>query len=282
MTLYMVDPEYRNGPAAIQLLRRALKGPQEFSWTDGASGSVSALWSAMGGHSASLYGLNWIRILRPFGTARMGMDRAGSAGRLLKPISALLTAPSDFLLSKIPASALQEPVSSYTSRLVSAEELLRCIQELGWREALKPRYTQESFPWLMTEAAKSRLGSLRLMTVSNAEGERCGWFIYFAARDGAAFVLQIGLRDKGDFKNTLLALFRDAWQQGSVCVRGASIPQYLTAMTELHCIFRHPHDRVAIHSRNREIANAVRMGEAAISRLDGIGWLRFSQEQWDQ
>ena len=47
-SIYMVDPEYRNGPAAIQLLRRMLKGPQEFSWTDGASGHVGALWKAMG------------------------------------------------------------------------------------------------------------------------------------------------------------------------------------------------------------------------------------------
>jgi hypothetical protein len=65
-------------------------------------------------------------------------------------------------------------------------------------------------------------------------------------------------------------------------VKGAAIPQYLTAMTELQCIFRHPHDRVVIHSRNPEIANALRTGEAAITRLDGIGWLRFASENWEQ
>jgi hypothetical protein len=90
------------------------------------------------------------------------------------------------------------------------------------------------------------------------------------------------VRQKGDFKNTLLALLQDAWQQGSVCVKGASIPQYLTTMTEQHCFFRHPYDRVVIHSKNPEIANAIRRGVAAITRLDGIGWLRFSRENWDQ
>jgi hypothetical protein len=282
LMLFMVDAEHRHGPAAIQLLGRALKGPQELSWTDGASGSVSAFWTALGGHSASLYAFNWIRILRPFGMARLGLERVGSIGPLLKPLSGLVTVPSDLLLSKAPLTFLRQPASPHHSKLVTAEELLGCIQELGWREALKPSYSPEAFSWLMREAAKSQQGDLRMVTVSNAEGVRCGWFIYYALRGGASFVLQIGVRRKDDFKNTLLALFQDAWQQGSVCVKGASIPQYLTSMTEQHCFFRHPDDRVIIHSKNSEIANAIRRGEATITRLDGIGWLRFSRENWDQ
>jgi hypothetical protein len=283
MSIYMVDPEHRNGPGAIQLLRRALKGPQEFSWTDGASGSVHALWSALGGYSAPLYAFNWIRVLRPLGMARLGLDRIGRAGRLVKPATGLLTIPFDLLLSKAPLAPFREPVSPYPSKMVSAEELLGCIQELGWREPLKPYYAAETFPWLMREVAKNRSGgNLRMMTVSNADGKRTGWFIYYAVRGGASFVLQIGVRGSADFKDTLLALFRDAWQQGSVCVKGASIPQYLTIMTEQRCFFRHPYDRVVIHSKNPEIVAAVRSGDAAITRLDGIGWLRFPGEQWDQ
>jgi hypothetical protein len=282
-SIYMVDPEYRNGAAAIQLLGALLKGPQEFSWTDGASGSVHALWSALGGHTASLYAFNWIRVLRPLGTARIGLDRIGRAGRLVKPATGLLTTPIDLLLSKAPLGLLREPVSPYTSKMVSAEELLACIQELSWRERLKPHYTAETFPWLMREVAKNKsAGNLRMMTVSNADGKQSGWFIYYAVRGGASFVLQIGVRGKDDFKNTILALFQDAWQQGSVCVKGASIPQYLTIMTEQHCFFRHPYDRVVIHSKNPEIVAAVRSGDAALTRLDGIGWLRFSGEQWNQ
>jgi hypothetical protein len=281
MTLYLVDPDHRNGPAGIQLLRRALKGPQDLSWTDGASGSVSALWTAMGGHTASPYAFNWVRILRPLGMARLGLDRMGRAGRLLKPVSALAI-PADRLLSKVPLAILRAPVSPYGSKPVSTAELLECIQQLGWREALKPSYSSDTFPWLIDEAAQSKWGALRMLTVSNAEGERCGWCIYYAVPGGQAFVLQIGVRRKEDFRNVLLALFRDAWQQGSVCVKGAAIPQYLTAMTELHCFFRHPQDRVVVHSGNPDIASALRTGEAAITRLDGIGWMRFSRETWDQ
>src|SRR5581483_3378383 len=121
--------------------------------------------------------------------------------------------------------------------------------------------------WLMNQAAQSKMGDLRMVTVTNAEGGRSGWFIYYVKRGGAGFVLQIGVRRKYDFKNILTALFRDAFEQGCACVKGASIPQYLTAMTEQQCIFRHPHDRVLIHSRNAEIASAARLGEAALTRL---------------
>jgi hypothetical protein len=197
-------------------------------------------------------------------------------------VSGLLTVPGDFLISKMPLALLQAPVSRLTRKLVSTEEMLACIQELGWREELKPLYTAETFPWLIREAARNVAAPLRLVTVSNEEGRLCGWFIYYAAQGGPSFVLQIGVRAKEDFRNTLMALFRDAWEQGSACVKGAAIPQYLTDMTELGCIFRHPHDRVVFHSRNAEIANAVRTGEAAITRLDGTGWMRFAWEQWDQ
>src|SRR5665213_1955611 len=80
-TQFMVDPEYRRGPIATQLLRRHCQGPQEMSWTDGAADEVNGLWSASGGFTAPLYAFNWIRILRPFETASSGLDRGGKAAR---------------------------------------------------------------------------------------------------------------------------------------------------------------------------------------------------------
>jgi hypothetical protein len=282
MTVYMVDTDYRNGPAGLQLMQRAMKGPQDFFWADGASGYVPRIWTALGGHTASLYAFNWIRILRPLGTARLGLDHIGAPGRLLKPLSGLLTVPGDWLLSKAPQAALKEPASPYHSNLVTADDLLKCINELGWREPLKPSYSPASFSWLMREAARSKWGPLRMKTVTNPDGVLSGWFIYYAASGGASFVLQIGVRRKEDFTNTMLALFRDAWEQGSVCIKGASMPAYLTEMTELYCIFRHPSSRALVHSRNADIADALRRGEAAITRIEGGSWMRFSRETWDE
>ena len=280
-SIYMVDHDYRKGPAAVQLLGRFLKGPQDLSWTDGASGSVGEFWKAMGGHIASAYAYNWIRVLRPFGTARIGLERIGKPGRLLKPLSGAFTFPADFLLSKLPVGALRAPVSRYRAKLATPDEMLECIRQLGWRETLRPSYEPVSFRWLMEQSAKTRFGNLRLVTVSDDTGALCGWFIYYAASGGASWVLQIGTRRRDDFPETLAALFRDAWEQGSACIKGASIPQHLTDLTKQHCFFRHPENRVVIHSKNPDIANALRTGEAAITRLDGTSWMRFARESWD-
>jgi len=66
------------------------------------SRSVKAGWTALGGHAADLMRSTGFRILRPFGTARIGLSRIGRAGRMLKPASGVLTVPFDLLLSKMP------------------------------------------------------------------------------------------------------------------------------------------------------------------------------------
>lgn len=278
-TQFMVDPDYRRGPAAIQLLRGLFQGPQDMSWTDGAAEEVNGIWTALGGFTAPLYAFNWIRILRPFGTARIGLDHIGKAGSWLKGVTGLLTTPADFVLSKLPLP-IREPDSPLSSKLVSPEELLDCIQEIGWREPLRPVYCLPSFSWLMSEAAKVLGSNLRMLTVTNSAGLRCGWFVYYAKRDGASYVLQIGVRRRDHFENTLRSLFRDAWQQGSVCIKGQSIPKYLTSLTAQNCFFRHPSSATLVHSRNPDITNAVRCGDAALTRLDGECWLRFAPEPW--
>ncbi|MGO9229465.1 MAG: hypothetical protein ACLQKA_09690 [Bryobacteraceae bacterium] len=76
---FMVDPEYGGEPVGSRLIEKAFSGAQDLSWTDGASGHLRAGFVAHGGH-AGLYAFNWIRILRPFGTTRIGLDRAGHLG----------------------------------------------------------------------------------------------------------------------------------------------------------------------------------------------------------
>ncbi len=280
-TQFMVDPEYRRSFAALELLRRCFQGPQDMSWTDGAGEAVGGVWTAAGGRTAPLYSFHWARVLHPLGSARSLLDRAGGSWRLLKGASAVVTVPGDYLLSKLPFGAFRLPASPYSSRLVSAEELFACIQEIGWREPLKPAYELPSFRWMMSEVAKAHsLGELRMTTVQDPKGVRCGWFAYCAKPGGTAYVLQIGVRRRDQFDSTLLALFRDAWQAGCIVVKGQSIPQFLTKLTEQFCLFRHASSAALVQSRDPDLLNTVRAGEAALTFLDGESWLRFSSEDW--
>ena len=277
----MVDRERRQGAAGIELLRHLFRGPQDMSYTDGASDEVSAFWTFAGAKIARLYSLNWTRTLRPLGTVRSVLERAGPSGRLLKGISGLVAAPGDYLLSKLPLRALQPPKSPYSAKPASSEEIFDFIRETGWRESLKPVYQQPAFTWLVSEAAKaSVLGEFRMMIVHGPDGVRCGWYIYYAKRGGAAFVLQIGVRRRDQFDAVLLALFRDAWEAGCFAIRGQAIPQFLTNLTNQFCLFRYPGSCSVVHARDPDIVNAVGAGEAALTRLDGECWLRFAVEDW--
>jgi hypothetical protein len=275
---FMIDREKPRGNAALELMRRFFRGPQDMSFTDGAGEAAMMVWNAAGGRAARLYSLNWTRVFRPLGTARSVLDRGGLAW--MKGVAGVVTSPADFLLSKMPLGMLRAPESSFTVRPATAAELLNCIQEIGWRETLKPVYAEPSFGWLMTQAARATVyGSLRMLTVHHSDGTRAGWLVYYVKPGGAAYVLQIGVRRRDQFSGILSALFRDAWDQGSSAIKGQAIPQYLTQLTEHHCVFRHPSPSVLIQSKDPELMNLVQSGDAALTRLDGECWMPFGSNR---
>ena len=138
-----------------------------------------------------------------------------------------------------------------------------------------------SFGWLISHASKgSGHKGLRMKIVLSPDGVRAGWFVYYATPGRPAFVLQIGAHRRLQFKEVLLSLFQDAWEQGASAVKGQIIPQFATTLTEQYCLFRQPYACVVGHSRNPEILRAFHSADAALSRLDAGGWLRFSSEDW--
>lgn len=281
IVLWLINHELHRGIGGMKLLQRVLKGPQEFSYVDGASNEASSVYTAVGARVSSLYSFNWMRILRPFQTGRSFLDRAGGVFSMLKGASGVVTTPMDFLFSKVPLGMLQRPKSQYSSKLVSAAELLECIQEARGREALRPAYSMPSFGWLISQAGTgSGHRGLRLKIVYDADGARCGWFVHYANPGRIGYVLQIGCRRRQQFAEVLRALFEDAWEQGACAVRGRAIPQFLVALSEQYCLFRQPYACVIGHSRDPEIMNAFLTGDAALSGLDAGTWLPFSSEDW--
>ncbi|HEY1760318.1 MAG TPA: hypothetical protein VGG72_33395 [Bryobacteraceae bacterium] len=275
-TIYMwlVDHQLHRGLAGMKLLRQALNGPQDFSLTDGPGNEASSIYTAVGAKVSPLYSFNWVRVLHPFQTGRGVFDRMGGFFPKLKGPAGAITGPLDFLVSKLPLGVLKRPKSPFSSKQVSAAEFLECMQEGRGREALRPLYSMPSFGWLMAQASKSEgHEGLRLMTVQNPDGARCGWFAYWSNPGLPAYVIQLGCHRKGQFTEVLLALFEDAWEQGASAVKGQAIPQYLIPLTEQFCLFRQPYGNVIGHSRDPEILQAFLAGDAAISRFDAGAWV---------
>lgn len=277
----VVDRERHRGPAAVELLRRYLHGPQDLSFCDGVSETVDRLWSALGAHPSRLYSFNWLRMLRPFGTARSFGDRLRGPLGVLGRAAAAAAAPADFLLSKLPVPFLEAPHSSCVSTALDVDQLHALMQEIGWRDSLKPCYELSSFRWLMAQvAANRRLGELHMTAVHMDPGDLCGYYICQMKRGGHATVLRIGARRHDRFDHVFEALLRDAWTHGACSVKGQAIPAALVNLTNHYCLFRQANTCVLFQSRDPAIEEAIFRGDAALSRLDGEGWLRFATEPW--
>ena len=273
---YMVDRERHRGLAGLELRRRFFEGPQDLSFEDGAGEGNHIVWTAAGGLAAQLYSFNWLRALRPLGTVRSFIGRAEGAARWAGRAGLIAASPIDFLVSKVPHSPFGVPSSPCSSRQVDVDAFFERIQAMGWRETLKPAYDLPSFRWLMSQIAVGDAGErLRMACVDASNGDPCGWYAYTLHPDGAASLLQIGVRRRDQFDAVLLALFRDAWQQGAAFVKGQAIPQFLVNLTNRQCLFRQANTNVLFHSRDPELADAILRGKAALSRLDGESWMRF-------
>jgi hypothetical protein len=278
---FMVDREQYRGFAGLELLKRFFQGPQDISYTDGATEAAHVTWTAAGACAASLYSLEWTRSLRPARYARGMLEQRKGAWRWLGKTMAPAGWLTDIVLSKIPLRVFSPPTTGYRSQDASADELFQAIQEIGWREKLKPAYEPVSFRWLMAQTAEARFhGTLRMAVVRDPTGALAGWYAYFSKPGCVSVVMQIGAHAR-HIDNVFLALLRDAWERGAAAVRGRAIPRYLTNFNDQHCSFRHIGSGVLVQARDPELLTCILRGDAAFSLLDGEWWLRFAVGDWD-
>ena len=80
--------------------------------------------------------------------------------------------------------------------------------------------------------------------------------------------MQIVARN-GSFGEVLDHLFYDAWQEGSIAVSGQMEPNFMQEFSDRHCLFDCGKPWVLIHSHDRSLIEAIRYGNALLSKLEG-------------
>ena len=244
-------------------------------------GIIAAVSLMSGARAAPLYALEWTRVLQPGRYLSGLLEEKGGRWRLLSRGFLPVATMTDAAITLLPLRSARAPISNCIAEEAGVNDLWAAIKEIGWRDPLKPAYDQKSFRWLISQAAAAThvYGTLRLNVVRERGGNRVGWFVYFAKRGGLSQVLQLGARRRA-FDSVLLALLADAWRHGTVAVRGQAIPNHLTNFTLQHCGLRHIGSGVLVHSRDGALMNTILQGDAALSRLDGEWWMRFSVDDW--
>lgn len=268
---FIVEPGRRTTLAGIELVRALLAGPQDLTLADEAIDPTRKLWEGLGGATAPLYSLYWVRVLRPFefATRRWGLGRRLT--RAWIPASRL----ADAVVTRLPGTPFHPPASELRGEELDGDALAACLAELPQDRALRPAYDGRAAAWLLEILTrKPGSGPLRKTLVRDAAGEIVGWHLYAASRGGIAEVIQLGARD-GSIGAVLDHLSAQAWREGIVGLIGRIDPRSVGEFTARRCFFHHRGYWTLVHARDPKLLQILQRGDAFLTRLEGEWCLRF-------
>lgn len=254
-----------NGVGAL-LMRRALSGPQDFTYTDGATPTVREMWERLGGVTNVPASMGWTRPLRPAADAG---ERAGGRVTALSraaPVRAGLRLVDQMVTrggaAKAPSSARVEPLTGAVLR--------EGVDGLNRSFRLRPVYDDAYLDWLFSEmAAVGSRGEVVRQSVRDQDGKLAGWFVAYLPPRGTVQVVQVAGRAMG---LVLDELFRWAAGNGATAVHGRVDPFLYPFLRERGCRFL-TDPWTLVHAGDPELVAAVLSGRALLTRLDGEWWM---------
>ena len=271
-TLMVEDPA-KEPLAGAKLLRAVVKGPQDFTVSETTNLISQRLWEPLGGKVVPLLSLDWFRVFSPAGAAFATLAEKFPPAAWLAPAARA----GDRIALSITKSPLRpvEPSGRLTvSTEVSDPEFTVAVLELSRSYEMRPAWTPADLEWLLAHAArKERHGSLRRAIVRSRKGDIVGCYIYHAAPRGMARVLQV-LSVPSATGDVLDCLFSEVARAGLSGVRGRASPQLIDALLIRNCVFLHRASTV-IHTKDRELAEAIEGGGALVNGLAGEVWTRL-------
>jgi len=274
----MVAAKARGRGIGLALRERSFQGPQDLLFTDGAAETARGVWEKAGGQSCLLYSCRWSRTLRP---------AASLVGKLRRRIGAAAT-PFHYAATLVDRLALRSPFGAYrlpennceAIEVDNTADILRLRASLEQSGGLLvPTYDNQSFDLLLAEtAAASARGELEKVIVTDASGQRIGWYVYFAKPQGIGDVMQVGGHPQ-HIAAVIGHMMNRARDQGLVALEGQLDARYARELTNARCNFRFVSSFFA-YSQDPEIMRALHSGQTSLSRLDGEWWLHFADGPW--
>jgi hypothetical protein len=265
------DPAVRNRGAGGLLLRRYLAGPQDVTVTDGATAEVRQMWERLGGHTAFLGSLGWIRFFRPFrfaGDYLLKRLERLSWRPLPQPIWSVLDATA----ARACGTLLRVPKPSTQAEQLTPKSLLEHLPLIASHLRVHPDYDEKFLDWLFNEmACVSSRGTLVRQLVRDHSGRALGWYVAYLQPGGVGQVQQVAAKSQ-DAAAVIEHLFYHAWESGTAILRGRLEPLLFEPIRQEHCYLRHD-SRVLVHSRNAKLLNAILTGDGLLTRMEGEWWM---------
>jgi hypothetical protein len=274
---FMVEPGSRAQLGAVKLLRAFAAGPQDLSLADEANEASRRIWEAVGGSTALLYGLYWLRPLRPAGCVVRRLEQRGTHPAAVSAWGAVGRV-ADAVLDRLPGAPLRPRAPADPGGVLDGETLARGLADVGRRFRLRPIYDPGTLEWLFgVLAGKRGQGAFQRVAVRGPGHEPLGWYLYYSNPGGVGEVLQVGARD-GAMGAVLDHLFHRAWREGLVALSGRIEPRHVRELSERDCIFYHRGYWTLVGSDRPGVLEAIHAGQALLTRLEGEWSMRFAPE----
>ncbi|CAD7052874.1 GNAT family N-acetyltransferase [Pseudorhizobium endolithicum] len=272
----MVDHAKAGPLAGAKLLKSALGGPQDLSFTDTASDVSLRMWRGLGAAALPQYSLDWIRVVNP---AAALADAAAHRLPFLRH-AAPLARFADRRFRRNRGEAVRwsgmgpTPSRNGTvTRPLDVEEFAAIFDTCTRRFAFRPGWPPEAIAAFVRKAMpKPSFGEAVIGGVFDRRETPIGAFFYHLRRQSTARVLQL-LALPGQEGPVLDATLADAAARGASTVRGRMQPALMEAMLGRRLALFHASASI-IHSRDPAITAAC-AGDACLGGLVGEQWSRL-------
>lgn len=270
----MVENPKDNPLAGARLLRAFLNGPQDLSFSDDANPVSLAMWKKLGGQSVPLESMDWLRVLRPAGFAVSIVGERIPLVKLAHPICLAI----DGIATRVASNRFRLKTQS-TARSndidLNDDSLINHLREFAAPYSLRPTWDADSLRWILNQAAQNRRhGRLVCRAVYGKAASPLGCYLYYGRPHGVARVLQV-MASPDAAGIVLDSLLEHAHQNRCVAVRGRAHSRYIDELFSRDCIFFN-RGSVVVHSRNADVIEAARSGDALVTGLAGEAWARIA------
>jgi hypothetical protein len=276
----MVDRHEQNPLAGARLLRSFLSGPQDISLTETANALALGMWQKLALPLDIAYSLNWLRVLRPAGTAVQVAERGVKAARFLRPVASL----TDNVIERAGLKSFRALPIQGAGRVnfwdASRDEFSEAVLKLAELFPLRPQWDRASLEWFMNQAqAKRQFGKPSWRIAESRSGDLVGCYVYYGRPGGIGWLLQALCAPNvaGDMVDDL---FAHADASGCVAIRGAGHPWLTPELISRKTLFYGRAFFVA-HAKDKSLLEPIRSGQGLISGLAGENWSRLIGDDFD-
>lgn len=273
-----VSDDRDNDPfAGARLLREALSGPQDLSFTETSNDISTDMWRTIRATVLAPYSLEWLRILKPAAFTLEAAAGRLSALKLLRPFARAADAIVCRRRERQVWShyrPLAGKADAFVVAPVSDGEFADLCQQLVSHFPLRPVWDKPLLETMLQHAERKALHGERIQhAVRTRSGKTIGLYLYYGNPGGIGRTVQI-MAEPGQEAIVIDCLMRDAHARGLVAIRGRTQPALLQAMIGKKCAFLQTSSTI-VHSRNPALLEAMTNGRVFLNGLTGEGWTRL-------